>query len=243
MKKYPIVILHGWNLSAAKFEPLQSEFEKRGYKVICFDLPGFGKNATLSYPFTIHDYGQYVVDYLKKKKITEAIIVGHSFGGRIGIYMSINFPSMVKALVLSGTPGLGADLTLKEKVYLFLAKIGKIIFAFPPFSMLQDFARKFLYRIIGSYDYYRAKGALRETFQNIVAYRLESLLDKIKAPTLIIWGQEDKIVPVKVAYGMNELIKNSKLSIITQARHGFLWTHSKIFVDEVEKFLKIYESD
>lgn len=237
MKKYPILILHGWNLDASKYQPLQKELVKHGYKAFCFDLPGFGKSKTLSSPFTIHTYARYVVDWLKKQKLKEVAVIGHSFGGRIGVYLSINYPSMVKTLILSGTPGLGADMTLKETIYLFLAKIGKIIFAFPPFCILQDFARKLLYKIVGSYDYYRTKGVVRTTFQNIIAYRLEPLLNKINIPTLIIWGEKDKIVPVKVAYGMNRLIKDSKISIIPHAHHGLPWTHTSKFVSEVDKFL------
>lgn len=237
MKNIPILILHGWNLTADKYKPLKQELESKGYKVYSTDLPGFRNTTVLDKPYTIDDYGQFVLDYLEKEKIKQVIILGHSFGGRIGIYLSINFPNTIKGLILSGTPGLGEDTTIKEKIYLFLAKIGKIIFSIPVISICGNLARKFLYKLVGSYDYYNTRGTLRETFKNIIAYRLESLLNKINTPTILIWGQDDKIVTVKVAYGMNKLIKNSKLVIIPQARHGVPWTHPKEFADEMEKFL------
>ncbi len=238
MKNIPIIILHGWNLSAINYLLLKELLNKKGYKVISIDLPGFKKTKPLIHPYTIHDYGRYVMKYLKKKDINKVVIIGHSFGGRIGIYLSINFPNTIKGLILTGTPGLGEDLTIKETIYLFLAKVGKIIFSVPIVSVCGNLARKFLYRLVGSYDYYNTKGTLRETFKNIVAFRLESLLSKINTPTIIIWGQDDKVVTVKVAQGMNKLIKNSKLVIIPQARHGVPWTHPKEFADEVEKFLE-----
>lgn len=238
MKNIPILILHGWNLSSAKYKPLQRELENKGYMVLSIDLPSFGKANPLIHPYDIQDYGKYIIDYLNKKNIKKIIIIGHSFGGRIGIYLSLNYSKLIEALILSGTPGLGADLTSKEKIYLFMAKLGKVIFSMPILSIFADMARKFMYKLVGSYDYYKTSGVLRKTFQNIVGYRLEPLLDKINIPTLIIWGQSDKIVPVKVAYGMNKLIKNSRLVIINDSRHGVPWTHPKEFADEVEKFLK-----
>ncbi|OGG26761.1 hypothetical protein A2960_01145 [Candidatus Gottesmanbacteria bacterium RIFCSPLOWO2_01_FULL_39_12b] len=239
MKKYPILILHGWNLNAIKYDPLITEFKKRGFEVACFDLPGFRCTTSLQSPYTIADYGIYIIDYLKKLKYKEVIVIGHSFGGRVGIYLSLNFPETVKALIITGTPGLGADLTIKEEIYLLAAKTGKKIFSIPHLSNLQDLARRVLYKFVGSYDYYKTQGVLRETFKNIIAYRLEPFLDKITQPTLIVWGEEDKIVPVKVAYGMNRLIKNSKIVIIPKSRHGVPWTNSMTFANEVERFLNV----
>ena len=79
---------------------------------------------------------------------------------------------------------------------------------------------------------------MQETFKNIVRENLEPSLSKINVPTLLLWGREDKIIPLWVAEKMNKLIKNSSLSIINDARHGAPWTHPKEFVNEVEKFLE-----
>lgn len=237
MNNYPILILHGWNLNSSKYHPLITVFKKRGFKADCFDLPGFRNTSPLTRPFTIADYGKYVLDHIEQKKLKEVIIVGHSFGGRIGIFLSVNFPDKVKALILSGTPGLGKDLTIKETIYLLAAKSGKIIFSIPIISNLQYMARKSLYRMAGSYDYYNTRGVLRETFKNIINFRLEPVLGKIRQPTLIIWGKEDRIVPVKVAFKMTRLIKNSKIIVMPESRHGVPWTHPKEFADEVGKFL------
>lgn len=237
MKRYPIVLLHGWNLSAAELAPLQQELEKRKYAVVCFDLPGFRHTAPLERVYTIPDYGGYVIQALNKRKINEAVIIGHSFGGRLGIYLSVTAPSVVKALIVSGTPGLGTDLTLKEKMYLYGAKTGNKLFSLWPFSLFADVTRRVLYKLAGSYDYYKTSGLLRETFKNIISYKLEPLLSKIAVPTLILWGNEDKIVPVRVAHGMHELIRKSKLIVIPGARHAVPWTHPKVFADAVETFL------
>jgi pimeloyl-ACP methyl ester carboxylesterase len=237
MKRVPVLILHGWNLSSANYFPLKKELGKSGYKVYCVDLPGFGSNSRLDRPYTIYDYCQFVVDYIRKCKITQVVIIGHSFGGRIGIQLSITHPDLVKALILTGTPALGKDLTAKEKVYLVLAKIGDFIFSLPLLSRFDDLARRILYKLAGSYDYYKTKGVLRETFKNIVSYRLEPLLKRIRLPTLLIWGEDDRIVPLKVAIGMKKLIINSNIFIIPGARHAVPWSHAKVFGDKVSVFI------
>jgi len=54
--KRPLVILHGWNLSAAKFIPLSRELKKLGYRIYVPDLPGFGKNQKVEKPLNLSDY-------------------------------------------------------------------------------------------------------------------------------------------------------------------------------------------
>ena len=89
MPKLPILILHGWNLSAEKFRPLQRELEKQRYKVYGMDLPGFGKAVMPKKPLFLSDYVTFVASYLKSKKIDRAVIIGHSFGGRVAIKLEI----------------------------------------------------------------------------------------------------------------------------------------------------------
>jgi len=60
MKQFPILILHGWNLSAKKFNPLIKEFTERNYQVIIFDLPGFGKERIPNRPYYLSDYVNFV---------------------------------------------------------------------------------------------------------------------------------------------------------------------------------------
>ena len=69
-------------------------------------------------------------------------------------------------------------------------------------------------------DYYIADGVMKETMKNLGFEDLELLLEKIKRPTLIIWGKRDDVLPVKDAYRIQEKIESSTIKIITQARHS-----------------------
>lgn len=237
MKNIPILILHGWNLSAAKFKPLQDELARRGFQVLCPDLPGFGKEKKPDKPLFLSDYISFVERKLNSERIEKVILVGHSFGGRIGIKLAVQNPKLFHALILTGTPGINPVPGLKILFFLFLAKTGNAIFSLPILSVLKDKLRHLLYKTARATDFYNTDKKMKETFKNIIRENLKPFLSQINLPTLLLWGERDKIVPLDVAYKMNDLIKNSKLVVIPNARHGVVWTNPKEFTQETEKFL------
>lgn len=238
MKTIPILILHGWNLSAEKFIGLQEEFKKKDYKVFCLDLPGFGKEKPPQNPLYLSDYVKFISDFLRKRKISKIILIGHSFGGRIGIKLAAERPELLHSLILTGAPGITPVPRSKVIFFIVLAKFGKKIFSAPIIRIFQKMARQLLYRLAHATDFYNTNEKMRDTFKNIVKENLEPYLPKIKSPTLLLWGAEDKIIPLSIAQRMQKLIKNSKLETINNARHGAPWTHAKEFADDAEKFLE-----
>lgn len=237
MKNIPILILHGWNLSAARFIPLQNELVRRGYKVFVPDLPGFGNTKFPDRPLTLTDYADFVEKFLATHKLKKIILIGHSFGGRISIKIASKNPKYLYSLVLTGAPGIVPVPRSKVLFFIYISKVGKILLSLPLFSLFKDKARKLLYRAAHATDFYNTNGKMRETFKNIVKEKLEVYLPKIYTPTLLLWGKEDKIVPVEIAVKMNELMRKSTLVAISDARHGLPWTNPQEFADAVEKFL------
>lgn len=238
MQNIPIVILHGWNLSSARFLPLETEFEKHGITVFCPDLPGFGTTNKPKISLYLSDYVKFVKDFLQKERIDKIIIIGHSFGGRIAIKFASENPKILYALILTGVPGINPVPAFKIRFFLVLAKIGKLIFSLPLISSTKDLFRRFLYKLAHATDYYNTKDYMLGTFKNTVKESLIPYLSQINIPTLLLWGAEDKIVPVEIAEKMNKIIKNSKLVAINEARHGVPWTHPIEFTDEVKRFLE-----
>ncbi len=83
-----------------------------------------------------------------------------------------------------------------------------------------NFLRIFFYRyIIRKTDYLNAKGTLNDTIKNILAEDLKMVLSDILEPTKIIWGDKDRITPLRDAYLMKEKIKNSQLDILEGIKH------------------------
>ncbi len=237
MRKPTIVILHGWGLSGEKFLPLVDELKKRGYSVFFPDLPGFGSTEIPSHPLKLEDYARFLYQYLRENNIVEPVLIGHSFGGRVSLKYEKMYPKSVRALILSGTPGF----TLSNRrihAFLLAAKLGKRIFSLPILSRLKETAQSLLYYFGGSQDFYKAHGVMRETFKNIVHEELLSCMKRVAVPCLLIWGENDILVPIKVAYLMKTAISGSQLVIILKADHAVSYKQPKVFSDSVENFLK-----
>lgn len=237
VKSIPVVILPGWKLPASRFAPLVNKLKKRGFRVLCPDLPGFGK-VELTRALTLTDYAEYVVNYIYKNVYKKVILIGHSFGGRVGILLATTRPELIKGLVLTGIPTLKTEPTVKRLLFLLAAKIGKSFFQLPVVSMFGPLARKVLYKLSGTWDYYHTSGFLKETFINTVSFNLEPYLPKITVPTLVLWGEEDLIVPRPLGFKMAKLIPGAQWVSVAKAGHSLPYQAPEKFVDEVEKFLK-----
>src|SRR5690242_12906249 len=119
MKQYPLVILHGWGLSAERFGPLMEELKKQHMRVYAPDFPGFGKAEMPDKPWHLADYVGFLHDYLRRQKLGKVVFIGHSFGGRVALRYQAVYPEEVAALVLTGAPGFTP--VPKKKLMLFVA--------------------------------------------------------------------------------------------------------------------------
>lgn len=238
MTKPPIVILHGWNLSAKPYSHLAELLQKKGYQIYIPDFPGFGKNMNLPRVLTLKDYQDFLFNYLKNKNIVKPIIVGHSFGGRVAIVAACADPDEFSGLILTGVPGFLSVPTLKVYLFLLIAKAGKLLFKLPIINKLSIVARRVLYKAAGATDYYRAEGMMRETFKKIIAQDLTSAMKQIVYPTLLVWGEKDNITPVWIGRKMTKLIPNSRLVVVSNVGHSFIYKNPDRFVKEFIKYVE-----
>src|SRR5437763_1352144 len=113
-----LLFLHGWRSQKEIWNPAISGLISRlAYKPIsCYtlDLPGFGSSQASAKPMTIGDYADVVKEFIVKLGLKNVIIVGHSFGGRIGIKLSSLNPELVRKLVLVDSAGFAMDASKKS---------------------------------------------------------------------------------------------------------------------------------
>ena len=216
--KRPFLILHGWGGSSESWKAVMEELSKEDFFLICPDLPGFGMSEAPPRPWGIKDYVGFVSGFVSSLNIEKFILLGHSFGGAIAILYSVFFPEKVESLVLVGSSGLKRKKGVKTKIILSFSKVAKKIRL--PLNV-ENKLRKLFYAIFlrGS-DYPEAKGVMREALKSALDADLDSQLSKIKCKTLIIWGRQDKIVPLKYGLLMKERIKKSKLEILPYHGHS-----------------------
>jgi pimeloyl-ACP methyl ester carboxylesterase len=165
-------------------------------------------------------------------ELKNVIIVGHSFGGRVGIKLASEHPELISKLVLVDSAGFASKAT-KKKFYRIIAKIVKPIFK--PKTM-QGLRRK-IYQKIGAEDYL-ATPELQTTFVNIVTEDLTADMADIRLPTLVIWGRNDKDTPVRQGERMYATIFNSQLVILEHAGHFSFIDQPQRFAEVLKKFIK-----
>ena len=241
----PVFILHGWGGSSESWIKVQEILAGQGYKVICPDFPGFGKSALPPEPWRVEQYAEWLNNFIKEIKAKEPgtgepfFLLSHSFGGRVAIKFSVQYPEKLKSLILCGSAGIKLKPSLKTKIIFYLAKIGNTIFDSKYLVKFKNRARKVLYLFLGrNKDYVRAQGVMRETIKRVLQEDLLPDLPKIKTKTLIVWGKEDKMVPLKCAYLFKEKIRNSKLEILSKTGHSPHLENPEKLSEIVLKFLQ-----
>jgi len=236
-----VLILHGWWSRAKNWSQVKELLENQGYKVFVPDLPGFGENSPPPQPWSINDYVEWVSDFCEKNNLSQFFLLGHSFGGGLAVKFVNSFPGKTRALILVSAK-IRRQKSFRYYLGLILGKLGKLIFFIPGFSFLQPFARKVLYWLIGTRDYYQLEAekafTMKETFKKIIEEDLTPYLSQISVPTLIIWGKKDNITPLKDAYLINKEIEGSKLEIIKDGRHVPNMETPELLAQKVKEFLK-----
>jgi len=224
-----LFILHGWQSSKEKWDRVKEHLEKSGIRVIVPDLPGFKEENKINKPWNISDYVEWFERLINDQD--KFFLLGHSFGGRVSIKFAARNPERLKGLILVSSAG------IKKKIPGLLKFVKKLRF----FSFLPgyNFFRKLFYRfILGKTDYLLAKGNLRETFKNVINEDLTPYLEKIKVPTLIIWGEKDRTTPISDAYLMKEKIKGSRLEILENIGHTPYLENPKVLSQKIKDFVE-----
>ncbi len=211
-KGQDILILHGWGTSIKIMENMFNYLSKNNH-VILLDLPGFGDSDKLDNGWSLNDYVEFIIKFMKKLNINNPIIIGHSFGGRIAIKLASEHQQVkIKKIILIDSAGIKNKSNKQVKTYILkLLKntIGKLS------PKMAEKAKN----IFGSADYRNASPVMKETLVNVVNEDLVDNLPKIKQSTLLIWGENDQATPISDAYVMESKIPGSGVVKIPNAGH------------------------
>ena len=233
-KNKVLLILPGWGNTSKTFYNIINHFKDK-YTIYTIDYPGFGKSPIPEKELTIYNYTDLIINFLKEKKILNPIIIAHSFGGRITTlltgYYKINIDKLILFDIASIKQKKSIKTRLKEKIYKILKKIIKI---FPNKEKLQ----KKLINYFGSTDYKALPPTMHKTFINIINEDLTKYLKYISSETLLIWGEKDQDTPLKDAYKINNLIKESALIIYPNASHFSYLDYPILTNNIINEFIK-----
>lgn len=206
-EKITLVLLHGWGQNIEMMEPIASRFQNK-YNTLIIDLPGFGKSSEPPFAWGVYEYTTLVKELIDELKIQNVILIGHSFGGRIALVYASEYS--VKKLVCLASPYCKeiTKLPLKNRIYKRAKKIKCL-----------SWLAKIMQNKVGSTDYKNASEIMRGVLVKTVNTDLSDYAKKITSPTLLIWGSMDEAVPVKRAYELEKLIKDSGVIVYEGATH------------------------
>lgn len=231
----PILLLHGWGGEIASFKPVFNYLSKTN-KVYVIDFPGFGESEEPKEDWGVEEYSEMVNKFLEYLSISKISIIAHSFGGRVSVILGAKYPEKINKLILVDSGGLIRKRELKYYIKVYSYKsVKKIYLLFIP-KERQEQAMEKLYSKFGSADYKNA-GNLRKIFVKVVNQNLIDYLPKIKAPTLLIWGENDDETPVSFGETMKSKIPDAGLIIFKDAGHFSYLDKLNDFCVIVDNFL------
>ncbi|MDO3644764.1 alpha/beta fold hydrolase [Mucilaginibacter sp. L3T2-6] len=225
----PVVLLHGWGSNLQAFTRIQENLES-SFHVISVDLPGFGKSQEPNEVWGVYEYTEFIEEFLSVKNISNPILAGHSYGGRISIVYSSRNP--VHKLILLDSAGIKPTRPLSYYIRVYTYKFVRAVL---PYLVGRAKANEIIenYRKqAGSSDYKSASPVMRQVLVKSVNEDLKVEMPKIKAPTLLVWGENDTATPVSDAKTMEKLIPNAGLVVLRNAGHF-------AFVEKLGEFLII----
>lgn len=221
----PLLILHGWGSSSAVMMPLAKKVEtiRTCYLI---DFPGFGESPEPKKAWSVGDYSKMVEKFINnviKEKSTDLLV--HSYGARVALKLLSDTVTSQKIDKVVITGGAGLKPKRKPAYYLkkYTAKILKSPFYLFPASLrdkgLNRLRKSSLWKKLGSSDYQKLCGVMRETFVKSVTEYLDPLLKKIDHDILLIWGENDTATPIDQGIRMEKGLQNSALVKIKEAGH------------------------
>ena len=186
------------------------------------DFYGFGMTPHPDGPLCVDDYALSIIEIIRYYKMSGVTLICHSFGGRVGILLAAKYPYYVKKLILVDSAGVKPRRKLSYYRKIFFYKIARKL--------------KIKYNA-GSEDYRRLPEKMRGTFINVVNQDLTPFLDKIKANTLIIWGNKDKDTPIYMARRLHKKIPKNSMVVLCGCGHYAYVERHNLFCNVVENFL------
>ncbi len=211
-----LIFVHGLG-SYLKFWRMQLDvFAAKGYRVLAVDLPGYGKSdKPATFPYTMEAMADAVREFASLVKAEKPIVVGHSMGGQTALSLAIRYPHDVSALVLTSPAGF-EKFTTREKAWFKKAMARSLIKQSPEYGIwgsirYSNFSRwrpelewlvEERVRVVStpefdSYAYANVRtveGLTRNDF-------VRENLDRVKVPTLIVYGDEDRLIPNPFLHG------------------------------------------
>ena len=247
---YPVLMIHGFGGSVRNFAKMADNL-KGQFRVIRFDLPGFGLSGFPEMgdkPNYIQMYRDYITFMLDTLHLDSVYVMGNSMGGGIAWIAAADHPDKVKKLVLLNSAGYDVA-NVSGKLTMFRFKSVGHVFdrGMPEFMSASGLEKCYADQSKVDPAVWRLNNQFsnREgNIQNMLAlarskqFPDSGIITKVQCPTLIVWGKEDAIIPVAHAEKFHRDIKNSRVIIYDPCGHVPMMERSEDLTKDFLQFVK-----
>jgi len=246
-----MILIHGFAASNLVWSKVFLEFAAAGYRVIAPDLPGYGYSGKPRHlDYTIASQAEMIVSFLKRLGIDRAVFLGSSYGAAVAATIALDHAGLVEKLIM-----VGAVNNNKPTRYLLMRLFGSPIIGDILSPLLVGSRRLLRLRMKRVYDRHswvlderrvdarhlplRTRGAHRAIIRTVRRWDAERVsrdAHLLKQPTLLLWGDTDREVPLADGQRLHEAIAGSRLIVFRECGHLPHEEYPEAFVKVVLEF-------
>jgi pimeloyl-ACP methyl ester carboxylesterase len=253
----PLLFVHGLGGTWRNWLENLPAFADAGYRVIAPDLPGFGFSEMPDDAISIPGYGRWVDSLCTELGLDSVALVGNSMGGFIGAEVAIQTPARIQRLVLVSAAGISAEHLRNERALGALYKLqgvgayvsGAVVARAAALARRPRTRRAAMWFVVEHPERLSAPlayeqiagigtGGFLPALDALSDYPIRDRLPEIACPTLIVWGRDDHIVPVRDADVFEELIPDSRKVIWDDTGHVPMLERPEQFNELLADFLR-----
>lgn len=240
----PLIFIHGWSMAAPLWQRQIEHFSKSGYKVAAMDLRGHGKSL-VDAPYSISQFAFDLKGFIHDMGFEKPVLIGWSMGAMVALEFVIKHPSKTAGVCLVG--GMPRFTEADDYPHGLPLKDVKGM----KNKLKRDFERtmgEFRESISAGLSEPDKEILMNVTFPDLKASKaclvelmeadLRDGLDKVKVPSLLIHGDEDRVSLQSASEYMLERIEGSRLALIKGAGHVPFLSHQDEFNEALEEFLR-----
>jgi pimeloyl-ACP methyl ester carboxylesterase len=214
----PLVFVHGLGAESLNWVPAMLDMRGR-FHVYAIDLLGHGESQKPDIAYSIEQQSEMLRQFLATQNIKSADVVGVSMGGWVALKLAIEHPNVVNRLVVADAAGLKFQTSITVKNFLpatpeefntFMTMLTPRQYP-APYPVRRDFLNK-----VAEHAW-----ITRRIFDSFLTYQdvLDGKLGAVKSPVLVIWGKEEKLIPLSVGEQMKQQLPNASLLLCFDSGH------------------------
>ncbi len=214
------VILQGWGTGMDLYD-FAAGCINDGYRVVQFDFPGFGESDEPREPWRPADYADFFCSLMEALDIREAVLIGHSYGGRVIFKLAgrEDLPFEISRIVLIDSAGVMPERSAAQKRRVKRYKIMRNFLTSKPVHAMFPEVIDYWMSQQGSDDYRNSSPMMKKCLVMAVNEDQKAEMPDVKQDTLLIWGDLDDATPIGDAKIMEELIPEAALVVLEGTGH------------------------